>query len=302
MGERSGLDRAKIVRRGLWAGWRNLCAAVPLSLCLGEAYAAALPELSAGQQQLLLSTGEEKPYNVRLHFLKSNERRHDLFFSVLSRLGGGYLGVGADQNYTLAAVANAELVFLVDIDGEVIRWHKIYAALIPVAPSPQDLLKLLQARADAQAKEALEQRWPTEAAELLQSYRNYRHMLGIHLQNEMQVRHNGRPSTWISDPVLYARIRALMIARRVIARVGDLHGERTMLSIGDAAHALHVTIRTVYLSNVEQWFGRVYRLACVPHVLPFSVGNFRSCLNRYTSVGLEVVDHSWTTCKRGCDG
>ena len=199
-------------------------------------------------------------------------------------------------------MANAELVFLVDIDGEVIRWHKIYAALIPVAPSPQDLLKLLQARADAQAKEALAQRWPTEAAELLQSYRNYRHMLGIHLQNEMQVRHNGRPSTWISDPVLYARIRALMIARRVIARVGDLHGERTMLSIGDAAHALHVTIRTVYLSNVEQWFGRVYRLACVPHVLPFSVGNFRSCLNRYTSVGLEVVDHSWTTCKRGCDG
>ena len=51
------------------------------------------------------SPPNEKPYNVRLHFLKSNERRHDLFFSALRGIGGGYLGVGADQNFTLAAIA-----------------------------------------------------------------------------------------------------------------------------------------------------------------------------------------------------
>ncbi len=246
--------RALLLRWGLAVPWLKWCAAIPLALQLTQAQATELPELSPAQQQILSSTNEEKPYNVRLHFLKSNERRHDLFFPVLTRLGGGYLGVGADQNYTLAAVAGAELLFLVDIDGEVIRWHKIYAAVIPLAESPQMLLKLLQARAEPSVQQALVQRWPTEATELLHSYRNYRHMIGMHLQNEMQVNRNGRPSTWMSDPVLYSRIRELMIAKRVIARVGDLHGERTMLGIGDAARALRVTMRTVYLSNVEQWF------------------------------------------------
>ena len=178
-----------------------------VSLLLGQARAAALPELNVGQQQLLQATGEEKPYNVRIHFLKSNERRHDLFFSTLNRLGGGYLGVGSDQNYTLAAVAQAELLFLVDIDAEVIRWHKVYAALIPIAETPQALLKLMHPRAEAAVRSALQARWGSEAAELLQSYRNYRHMIGVHLAREQQVSHNGRAATWMSDPVLYGRIR-----------------------------------------------------------------------------------------------
>jgi hypothetical protein len=63
----------------------------------------------------------------------------------------------------------------------------------------------------------------------------------------------------MSDPVLYGRIRALMISRRVIARVGDLHGERTLLGLGQSARTLNVTMRTIYLSNVEQWFHKVHR-------------------------------------------
>ena len=240
-----------------------------LALMLGQAHASALPELSATERQILQTTGEEKPYAVRLHFLRSNERRHDLFFSALNRLGGGYLGVGADQNYTLAAVAQAELVFLVDIDAEVIRWHKIYAALIPLAESPQSLLKLLHPRAEPTVRSALQARWGAEATELLHSYRYFRGMLSAHLSREQQVSRNGRAATWLSDPVLYARIRELQIGRRVIARVGDLHGEHTLVGLGQAARALNVTVRTVYLSNVEQWFHRVHRWASVPSILHF---------------------------------
>lgn len=225
-----------------------------LALLLGQAHAAALPELSVDQQHILQTTGEEKPYDVRRHFLRSNERRHDLFFSALGRLGGGYLGVGADQNYTLAAVAQAELIFLVDIDAEVIRWHKIYAALIPLAESSQALGKLFHPRAEATVRHTLESRWGSESVELWQSYRAYRGMISAHLGRERQISRNGRAATWLSDPVLYGRIRELMIARRVIARVGDLHGERTLLGIGQAARSLQVTLRTIYLSNVEQWF------------------------------------------------
>ena len=244
--------------RGWSIGW-SLGFVASLSLLFEHAHASAQPALGAHQQQLLQATAEEKPYNVRIHFLRSNERRHDLFFSTLSRIGGGYLGVGADQNYTLAAVAQAELLFLVDIDAEVIRWHRVYAALIPYAESPDALLKLMTVRADATVQRALTERWGAEAPELLRSYRTYRFMIGAHLTREKQVSRNGKAATWMSDPVLYGRIRELMISRRVIARVGDLHGERTLVGLGQAARALNVTMRTIYLSNVEQWFHMVYR-------------------------------------------
>ncbi len=239
--------------RGWSIGW-SLGLVASLSLLLEHAHASAQPTLSEQKQQLLQATDEEKPYNVRIHFLRSNERRHDLFFSTLSRIGGGYLGVGADQNYTLAAVAQAELVFLVDIDAEVIRWHKVYAALIPIAESPAALLKLLTVQADGVVQRALTSRWGAEAPELLRSYRTYRFMLGNHLARERLVSRNGKAATWMSDPVLYGRIRELMTSRRVVARVGDLHGERTLVGLGQAARALNVTMRTIYLSNVEQWF------------------------------------------------
>ncbi|MFO0620481.1 MAG: hypothetical protein U0745_03720 [Polyangia bacterium] len=239
--------------RGFSIQW-SLGIVASLSLLFEHAHAAAQPAPTAQTQQLLPATEEERPYNVRIHFLRSNERRHDLFFPTLQRLGGGYLGVGADQNYTLAAVAQADLVLLVDIDAEVIRWHKVYSALIPHAVSPKELLKLMTARADATVDRALTERWGAEAPELLQSYRTYRFMIGKHLSRELQVSRNGKASTWMSDPVLYGRIRALMISRRVIARVGDLHGERTLLGLGQSARTLNVTMRTIYLSNVEQWF------------------------------------------------
>lgn len=223
---------------------------------LAAAYAE--PELRALPQAVrrdIEAPPDEKPYDVRHHFLLSNERRHDLFFSALRGIGGGYLGVGADQNYTLAAVARAEVVWLVDIDGEVVDWHKIYAALIPIAETPEALISLLGGRHDAEVKAALAARWDVaEAERLFPHYQRYRHYLTKHLVGERTIARNGQPVTWMSDLDLYDYVRKLMIERRVVARIGDLHGEKTLLGIAAAARAAKITVRTVYLSNVEQWF------------------------------------------------
>lgn len=226
---------------------------------------APLTPLSDEEAQVFQALPEEKPYNVRIHFLRSNERRHDVLFSALRHLGGGYIGVGADQNYTLAAVAKAELVWLIDIDGDVVQWHRIYAALIPQAETPADLIALLAAGKEAQVKAALAARWPEdEAKRLWPTFLRYRGMLGSHLRGEREVRQSGRPVTWVSDPELYKHVRALMQTRRVFARVGDLHGETMLIAIGAAARRTGHLLRTLYLSNVEQWTGRVYRWRWLP--------------------------------------
>jgi len=237
---------------------RSLFAALVLALPMHSGPAQAEPALRflpEATQRAIEMPPDEKAYDVRHHFLLSNERRHDLFFSSLRGVGGGYLGVGADQNYTLAAVARAELVWLVDIDGEVVDWHKIYAALIPQAPTPAALLALLDGRHDAEAQAALRARWDSaEATRLWPHYLQYRGYLLRHLVNERQVRRNGVPVTWMSSLELYEHVRKLMSERRIIARIGDLHGERTLLGIAAAARAANITLHAIYLSNVEQWF------------------------------------------------
>jgi hypothetical protein len=211
--------------------------------------------LTAAAQQAIESPPNEKPYEVRLHFLRSNERRHDLFFSALAGSGGGYLGVGADQNYTLLAIARSSVVWLVDIDGDVVDWHKIYAALIPQAATPTALLGLLSGRRDPEVLAALAARWDTgEVKRLWPLYLRYRGYLLNHLSSEQQVRRRGVPVTWLSNLELYQYVRQLMVERRLVARVGDLHGERTLLGIADAARSAGVTMGAVYVSNVEQWF------------------------------------------------
>lgn len=241
-------------KRWLWA--LAMVAACGSASALHMAYAeGALALLSPVARAHLEAPPNEKPYNVRLHFLKSNERRHDLFFSALRGIGGGYLGVGADQNYTLAAVARADVMWLVDIDGDVIDWHRIYAALIPIAPTAADLSTLLTGRRDADVQAALRSRWDAaEATRLWPVYLRYRGYLLNHFAVEREYKWRSAPATWLSDPTLYQHIHRLMSERRVVSRVGDLHGERTVIAIGASAQAAGIKLHTIYLSNVEQWF------------------------------------------------
>lgn len=263
-----GPGLARPVRFACWGRWRAVTALL-LTLVSPVGQAAPPPEaapvsaqpapllpqsLSADQLTMLEALPDEKPYNVRIHFMRSNERRHDLFFKALRGIGGAYIGVGADQNYTLAAVAQAELLLLTDIDGDVVQWHKIYAALIPQAPTPLALCQLLAGERDAVAKAALVERWGPLGLKLWPTFLRYRGMLLSHLQVERKVMRRGSGATWMSNLTLYQHIRGLMQQHRVIAHVGDLHGETTLVNLSSALRQAKVVVRTLYISNVEQWF------------------------------------------------
>ena len=71
-----------------------------------------LPE-SAGQT--LEAIPHENTEPPEEHYYRSNEWRQDLLREHLAGLGGALIGVGADQNYTLAAMAGSDLVFLVGL-------------------------------------------------------------------------------------------------------------------------------------------------------------------------------------------
>lgn len=186
------------------------------------------------------------------HYPVSNEWRHDLWFDAVRDLGGAFVGVGTDQCYTLAAVQNAEIVWIVDFDPLVPVVHRMYDVLVRSSATPAELV----ARFDAESEDAtiaLLEGAGVDAA-VVRMYRRNRGRFAGYLEHVARLERGGVRSTWLSDTTLYDRVRALFAGGRVIARNGDVTGERTLRAVGAAATALGVPVRTLYFSNAEQFF------------------------------------------------
>jgi hypothetical protein len=196
---------------------------------------------------------DEPTRRVRVHYMWTNERRHDLFFRDLKDLQGGYLGVGGDQNYTLAAAAGSQILWLIDLDAAVTNMHRLYAALLANAATSKEFLRFFGAQERAAVHSAVTARYPDPVVQrpVLEVYHAYRDLLGTHLRDTAE---RPRGSTWLSDATKYQHLRELALTGRIVARVGDLTGPRTMLEIGEAARRAALPVRVVYLSNAESWF------------------------------------------------
>jgi hypothetical protein len=217
-----------------------------------------LTPLTAEQRATLLAGAEDTLVETPIHYVKSNEVRHDVWFPYVRELGGAYLGVGSDQNYTVAGAARSELMFLSDIDRSVVDLHRVYEVLIEASDTPEALLgRFEQAAADSSA-ELLAAAWTDvpepERKRLIRLYRNARETVVIHLRHVIKRHRDGRPTTWLSDPAMYDHIRALFKADRVRMMGGDLTGASSLQTAAAAARALGIPFRVIYFSNAEEYF------------------------------------------------
>lgn len=218
----------------------------------------ALTALTA-EQRTTMRAGPEDPLTpTPLHYVKSNEVRHDVWFPYIAGKGGAYLGVGSDQNYTLAAVARSELVFLADIDQAVVDLHRNYEVLIEASPDPAALVEKFQPGATEPSIALLTAAYADlpepERRRLTRSYRNSRETVRVHLERVIKRKQDGEPTSWLSDPILYDHIRALFQADRVRPMAGNLTGPSALKSAGAAARAMGVPVRIIYFSNAEEYF------------------------------------------------
>jgi hypothetical protein len=79
------------------------------------------------------------------HYIKSNEPRQHLWRPFVENLGGGYVGVGIDQNYSFIAHAKSEWVWLFDYDPTVVRLHHVLRAVVLDSPTRADFVSHFEA-------------------------------------------------------------------------------------------------------------------------------------------------------------
>jgi hypothetical protein len=210
------------------------------------------------------------------HYLVGNESRHDVFAAAIADRGGAYLGVGGDQNYTLIAAAGCELAFLLDRDPAIAALHRELGRRIVAAPDAGALLRGLSDPADPPPA-ALARSWPA---------------LVVHLHRVAARRHDGRPTTWLSDPVLYARLRDRWRRGAILIVVGDLAGDLAMPTIAAAAASRGRAFVVVYLSNAEEGLTEPERLAANLRALPRADGAV--LLHTSSRPDVPAIDGLWS--------
>jgi hypothetical protein len=194
-----------------------------------------------------------KPIASKDRYVRSNETELQLFAPHVTGLGQGYVGVGADQNYTLMAMAGTAFGWMMDYDPWVARLHKVYQAVVIESATADDLIALWPQKDKVLA--ALRKHFPdaTEQAEVIELYQKFVSWLKPYLGWSWKRKRLGQGTTWLSNPGYYQHIRRLFQEGRIQALPGDLHGVVVLRAIGAAARRLGLAIRIVYLSNAEMY-------------------------------------------------
>jgi hypothetical protein len=236
---------------------RTLVAA--LVLLMGSAVLAAeapAPLDPESSRVFGLPEDEMVPEEYDKHFPRTNEWRLDVLFPALKDLGGGYVGVGSDQNYTLAAAAHSELVWLMDRDPVVRDLHRIYLSLIRASETADAFIERFSSTGRKEARRLIAAAYPDprQHRPLIDRFNGFGSSQYPYFIKQRDRRSNGQPVTWLGDPELYRHVRALALAGRIHAVAGDLTGPTAMAQIATAARRLGVSVHVLYLSNAEDFF------------------------------------------------
>jgi formylglycine-generating enzyme required for sulfatase activity len=216
------------------------------------------------------------------HYIKTNEPRLHVWRPYIENLGGGYTGVGIDQNYSFIAHARSEWAWLFDYDPAVVHLHWILRAIILDSPDRQaflahyapaakdDVLALLsKTYAGNPERAAYRELYAISRASLAKYYQHQvegevsipdivkaptadadapRRKAGVKVGDE-----SADPSFgWLATEESYQYIRNLYQQGRIHILKGDMLAKNTMQGIGAAARAMGVTIRIYYPSNAPE--------------------------------------------------
>jgi hypothetical protein len=227
-----------------------------LGALLVVAMPASAQRLTAEQRRVIDAIPDEGTEPPGEHYYRSNEWRQDLLRAPLRGRGGAYIGVGSDQNYTMAAMAGAEYVFLVDYDPFIPWIHAIYEVLVKASETPEALIARFSAESEAETTAMLSAAFEgrPRARRMIRHFTSRRAAWEGYLVRVSRLERDGEPFSWLADPEMYRYTRRMFTEGRMIHRNGDVTTAPVMEDVAAACRRLGTTVRVVYFSNAEQFF------------------------------------------------
>ncbi|MCB1307687.1 MAG: hypothetical protein KDK30_05895 [Leptospiraceae bacterium] len=230
------------------------------SLCLSILISACSTEPSAEERLSIFHSTKQEQLQETIWFTGdttvTNEDRLDLFFPHVRNLGGGYIGVGSGQNFSLAGRARSDWIWLMDFTEVVVAANKINIAFVRHAEQPEEFRRLWDRPAEEDALRIIDQEYADDpdlefikkAWSVSLPFQQKR------FRTDDVVMQKYNYELWLKNKDDYNHIRKLALENRIQAVKGDLRGPITVLSIADAARKMQVPVRVIYFSNAEEYF------------------------------------------------
>jgi formylglycine-generating enzyme required for sulfatase activity len=187
-------------------------------------------------------------------YVKSNESRLWLFADYMRNLGGGYVGIAADANYTFIALARSRWVWLMDFDINIVNLHRIIKALVLKSKTPKQFVyrfRKYRSTVDLLKKAYAEH---PQKKEIIKVFAKYRRKLYPYYYRKMKRKAKAQGFGWLAYRSNYDYIRLLFQQKRISLSQGDLLRKKTLYSIGSAARKLDTIVRIYYPSNAEEFW------------------------------------------------
>ncbi|TGK07490.1 hypothetical protein EHO59_05145 [Leptospira semungkisensis] len=217
---------------------------------------------SIDAEDLILKQTDAPPADRHLHaehYPASNERRLDLFKSRVEGLGGGYVGVGTDQNLTLIAWAKSDYAYLSDFDPVTVSINRIHLYFLELAPNYAEFAKLWDPKNKKETLLVLEKKFSTdpEYQVILKSYEIALRKGGVAQRlGDLPKISKVYPAftSFHNDTKDYEFLRNMVLEGRILAVDGNLLGDKTLHSVSEKAKELGIPVRILYTSNAEEYF------------------------------------------------
>jgi formylglycine-generating enzyme required for sulfatase activity len=189
-------------------------------------------------------------------YIKTNEPRQHVFRKYIENLGGGFTGVGIDQNYTLMAVQRAQWGWLFDYDPTVVRLHRALKAIILDSADRAAFLAHFDEKNKAQSLAAIDKTWADhpERAAVREVYSVTRKNLAPYYAKQLKGVPEDPTWGWLATEESFQFIRTLYQQDRIVIVKGDMLASQAMQGIAKAARELKVPMRVYYPSNAPEFW------------------------------------------------
>ena len=218
----------------------------------------ALPESCAAAFEAVDADPHPEKLTRDSHYWISDEQRHDLFRKAITNKGGVFVGLGTDQNYLMAAWSKPQVLVPLDFDQMVVSLHYVFRVIFLNAKDPATFIQMWSEENFKSTKALLKQAYADKDEQFQKDvYRAFKQGSKFVRRRIVRIQkvfgRVGVP-TFLTDQAQYDFIVGLFKANRVFPVRGDLTATKTVRQVGDASRKCGLTIRTLYLSNAEQYF------------------------------------------------
>lgn len=183
----------------------------------------------------------------------SNEDRLDVLIPHVTGVGNVYIGVGAEQNLTIAAWAKSDFIYLMDFTQIVVTANEMMVMFLKESPTKEDFLKRYAKGNEAESFALIDKNLPNPEEYKKAFNRIIKFVRKRHRTNRI-TSELYKYEMFQTNEDQYQYIRNLALTDRIYPVKGNLLGTTTLKSIGDHLRKNGKTVGIIYFSNAEEYF------------------------------------------------